>query len=75
MVKKSAFTIAKSVPSDAKFTDTTYNDVTLQVHGLMTPGMLTKLNGIEAGATKIVATAVTSTEYSDSSIESIIKGA
>ena len=74
-VKKSAFTIAKSVPSDAKFTDTTYNDVTTSEHGLMTPEMLTKLNGIEEGATKIVATAVTSTEYNDSSILSIITGA
>ena len=72
MVKKSAFTIAKSVPSDAKFTDTTYNDVTLTAHGLMTPGLLTKLNGIEAGATKIVATAVTTTNYNDDSILSII---
>ena len=72
MVKKSAFTIAKSVPSDAKFTDTTYNDVTLKAHGLMTPGLLTKLNGIEAGATKIVATAVTTTNYDDDSILSII---
>ena len=74
-VKKSAFTIAKSVPSDAKFTDTTYNDVTTSIHGLMTPTMLTKLNGIEEGATKIVTTAVTSTEYNDSSILSIITGA
>ena len=74
-VKKSAFTIATSVPSDAKFTDTTYNDVTTSEHGLMTPEMLTKLNGIEEGATKIVATAVTSTEYNDSSILSIITGA
>ena len=72
MVKKSSFTIAKSVPSDAKFTDTTYNDVNLLAHGLMTPGMLTKLNGIEAGATKIVATAVTTTNYNDDSILSII---
>ena len=72
MVKKSSFTIAKSVPSDAKFTDTTYNDVNLLAHGLMTPGMLTKLNGIEAGATKIVATAVTTTNYDDDSILSII---
>lgn len=71
-VKKSAFTIAKSVPSDAKFTDTTYNDVTTSVHGLMTPNMLTKLNGIEEGATKIVSTAVTNTEYNDSTILSII---
>ena len=74
-VKKSAFTIAKSVPSNAKFTDTTYNDVTTSVYGLMTPTMLTKLNGIEEGATKIVTTAVTSTEYNDSSILSIITGA
>ena len=74
-VKKSAFTIAKSVPSNAKFTDTTYSDVTTSAHGLMTPAMLTKLNGIEEGATKIVATAVTSTDYTDSLIESIIKGA
>ena len=74
-VKKSAFTIAKSVPSNAKFTDTTYNDVTTSSHGLMTPAMLTKLNGIEEGATKIVTTAVTSTEYNDSSILSIITGA
>ena len=74
-VKKSAFTIAKSVPSDAKFTDTIYNDVTTSSHGLMTPKMLTKLNGIEEGATKIVSTAVTSTEYNDSSILSIITGA
>lgn len=74
-VKKSAFTIAKSVPSDAKFTDTTYNDVTTSVHGLMTPEMLTKLNGIEDGATKIVATAVTPTEYNDASILSIITNA
>lgn len=74
-VKKSSFTIAKSVPSDAKFTDTTYNNVTTSAHGLMTPEMLTKLNGIEDGATKIVATAVTSTEYNDSTILSIITGA
>lgn len=74
-VKKSAFTIAKSVPSDAKFTDTTYNNVTTSARGLMTPEMLTKLNGIEDGATKIVATAVTSTEYNDSTILSIITGA
>lgn len=74
-VKKSAFTIATSVPAGAKFTDTTYNDVTTTAHGLMTPTMLTKLNGIEEGATKIVATAVTSTEYTDSTILSIITGA
>ena len=71
-VKKSAFTIAKSVPSDAKFTDTTYNIATTSASGLMSKEMLTKLNGIEDGATKIVATAVSSTDYNDASILSII---
>lgn len=46
------YTVAKSVPSDAKFTDTTYADVTTSTHGLMTAADKTKLNGIASGATK-----------------------
>lgn len=46
------YTVAKSVPSDAKFTDTTYDDVTTSTHGLMTAADKTKLNGIASGATK-----------------------
>ena len=72
-VKKSAFTIAKSVPSNAKFTDTTYPVASTSVNGLMTKDMVTTLNGLEE--IKIVTTAVTSTAYDDKTIESIIKGA
>lgn len=74
-VKKSRFSIGKSVPANAQFTDTTYNVVTTSANGLMSKEMLQKLNTIEEGATKIVATAVTSTEYTDSTILSIITGA
>ena len=45
-------TVAKSVPSDAKFTDTTYDDVTTSTRGLMTAADKTKLDGIASGATK-----------------------
>ena len=45
-------TVAKSVPSDAVFTDTTYDDVTTSTHGLMTADDKTKLDGIASGATK-----------------------
>lgn len=45
-------TVAKSVPSNAVFTDTTYDDVTTSTHGLMTAADKTKLNGIASGATK-----------------------
>lgn len=70
-VKKSAFTIAKSVPSNAKFTDTTYNVASTSSDGLMSRGMVTDLNSM----VKVVSPAVTSTAYDDSLIESIIKGA
>ena len=46
------YTVAKSVPSEAKFTDTTYDDVTTSTHGLMTAADKTKLDGIASGATK-----------------------
>lgn len=44
------YTLGKSVPSNAVFTDTTYGDATTSTHGLMTAAMVTKLNGIAAGA-------------------------
>ncbi|MGM9571240.1 MAG: hypothetical protein ACI3ZR_03385 [bacterium] len=50
-IKDSGFTIEASVPSGAKFTDTTYNAATTSSDGLMTSAMVTKLNGIAAGAT------------------------
>lgn len=39
-------TINSDVPSGAKFTDTTYNDATTSVHGLMSPADKTKLDKI-----------------------------
>lgn len=48
----SGFTIAKSVPADAKFTDTTYAPATDQADGLMTAAEHTKLAGVETGADK-----------------------
>lgn len=55
-------TVKTSVPENAKFTDTTYNDATASAHGLMTAAMVTKLNGIASGANKtIVDDALSST--------------
>ena len=49
-LKDSGFTIGKSVPSDAKFTDTTYSAATISANGLMSSDDKTKLNGIDVGA-------------------------
>lgn len=57
------FSIEKSVPSNAKFTDTTYSSATTSKSGLMTSDMVTKLNGIEAGANRTIV----DTTLSDSS--------
>ena len=43
-------TLEKSVPADAKFTDTTYGNASTSAAGLMTAAMVTKLNGIATGA-------------------------
>lgn len=51
-IKDSGFTIGKSVPADAVFTDTTYAAATAAADGLMTAAQFTKLSGIEAGADK-----------------------
>lgn len=51
-VKDSGFTIAKSVPGDAKFTDTTYLAATQSADGLMTSADKKKIDGIEGGADK-----------------------
>lgn len=50
IIKDSGFTIGKSVPSDAKFTDTTYNNATTTTAGLMSTTDKTKLDGIASGA-------------------------
>lgn len=50
LITDSGFTIETSVPADAKFTDTTYSDVSSSQSGLMTPDLLNKLNGITDSA-------------------------
>ena len=55
-IKDSGFTIGKSVPSDAVFTDTTYSVATTSSNGLMSSSDKTKLNGIATGATANVGT-------------------
>jgi hypothetical protein len=45
-IKPSGYTIATSVPANAVFTDTTYENATTSKAGLMTAAMVTKLNGI-----------------------------
>lgn len=52
ILKDSGFTIGKSVPANAQFTDTTYKVATDDADGLMSAGEHAKLGGIEAGADK-----------------------
>ena len=60
LLKDSGFTIAKSVPADAVFTDTTYNAATQSADGLMASADKKKLDGIEASADKTDAQNVAS---------------
>lgn len=50
IIQDSGYTIGKSVPADAVFTDTTYAAATASTNGLMTAAQYTKLSGIETGA-------------------------
>lgn len=45
-----SYSLGKSVPSNAVFTDTTYSDATQSAHGLMTAADKKKLDGIATGA-------------------------
>jgi hypothetical protein len=45
------YTLGKSVPSNAKFTDTTYSAATSSAAGLMSAADKAKLDGIATGAT------------------------
>ncbi len=47
---KTTYSLNKTVPADAKFTDTTYEVATTSAAGLMSTTMVAKLNGIAAGA-------------------------
>ena len=57
IIKDSGFTIGKSVPSDAKFTDTTYSAATQSAQGLMSAADKKKLDGIASGANAYTLTA------------------
>lgn len=46
------YALNKTVPSDAKFTDTTYGNATISSAGLMSAGDKSKIDGVEAGANK-----------------------
>ena len=57
IIKDRGFTIGKSVPSDAKFTDTTYSAATQSAQGLMSAADKKKLDGIATGANAYTLTA------------------
>lgn len=52
IIKDSGFTLGKSVPANAVFTDTTYAEATDAADGLLTAALHKKLVGIEDGADK-----------------------
>ena len=64
------FTVAKSVPADAKFTDTVYSPATSSANGLMTSSDKNKLDGIASGAEVNVQT---DWNVSDSSSDAFLK--
>ena len=76
-IKDSGFTIGKSVPANAQFTDTTYLASTKDADGLMTAAQFTKLAGIEAGADKTDADNVKSAGAfmkSSDTLDSVLDG-
>lgn len=50
IIQDSGYTIGKSVPADAEFTDTTYSNATDSSDGLLSATLYSKLVGIEAKA-------------------------
>lgn len=69
------YTLDKSVPSDAKFTDTTYSNATTSTDGLMSSSDKTKLDGIAAGATKITVDSALSSTSTNPVQNKVIYGA
>lgn len=59
----SAYSLNKTVPSDAKFTDTTYSAATTSANGLMSSADKTKLDGIATGATAVSSSTVSGWGY------------
>ena len=69
------YTLNKSVPSNAKFTDTTYSNATTSTDGLMSSSDKTKLDGIAAGATKTIVDSALSSTSTNPVQNKIIYGA
>lgn len=55
--------VKTDVPANAKFTDTTYNNATTSVSGLMSNSDKSKLDGVAAGATKLALGETSATAY------------
>ena len=69
------YTLNKSVPSDAKFTDTIYSNATTSTDGLMSSSDKTKLDGIAPGATKTTVDSALSSTSTNPVQNKIIYGA
>ena len=69
------YTLGKSVPSNAEFTDTTYSNATTSTDGLMSSSDKTKLDGIAAGATKITVDSALSSTSTNPVQNKVIYGA
>lgn len=69
------YTLGKSVPSNAVFTDTTYSNATTSTDGLMSSSDKTKLDGIATGATKTTVDSALSSTSTNPVQNKIIYGA
>lgn len=69
------YTLGKSVPADAKFTDTTYPAATTSAQGLMSASDKSKLDGIAAGATKISVDSSLSSSSTNPPQNKVVKAA
>ena len=75
VIKDSGFTIATSVPANAKFTDTVYVPATTSDDGLMSSADKAKLNGIAEGANKTVVDTAMSTTSTNPVQNKVVKSA
>ena len=70
-----SYTLEKSVPSNAVFTDTTYSNATTSASGLMSASDKTKLNGIATGANKTTVDSSLSSTSTNPVQNKVIKSA
>lgn len=73
--KDSGFTLGASVPANAEFTDTTYDNATQSASGLMSSTDKTKLDGIDTGANKTTVDSALSASSTNPVRNSVIKAA